>query len=63
MASFILRDLPEPLWSHVLERGRRDGWPTRALILQLLEDYATGTITPSGSPPPPKDQTGSTRTG
>jgi hypothetical protein len=59
MPQYILRDLPEGLWRRVKARAARDGWPLRALILQLLEDFAGERITPSGpapmlvgSPPP-----------
>ena len=51
MASYILRDLPPDIWDHAKARAQRDGWPLRALILRLLEDYGTGRMTPSGEPP------------
>ena len=51
MPQYILRDLPEGLWRRVKARAERDGWPLRALILQLLEDFAVERITPGGPPP------------
>lgn len=51
--TYILRDVPEGLWRRVKARATRDGWPLRALILQLLEDFALERVTPGGSPPMP----------
>lgn len=51
--TYILRDVPEGLWRRVKARASRDGWPLRALILQLLEDFAIERVTPGGSPPMP----------
>src|SRR4051812_30503848 len=53
MPQYILRDLPEGLWKRVKARAERDGWPLRALILQLLEDFAVERVTPGGTPPMP----------
>jgi hypothetical protein len=53
MATFALRGINDPLWQRVTARARADGWPLRALLLRLLDDYAAGRITPSGAPPPP----------
>jgi len=53
MPQYILRDLPPQLWTTVKQRAERDGWPLRALILRLLEDYASGRITPIAHPPVP----------
>jgi hypothetical protein len=50
---YILRDLPEGLWKRVKARAERDGWPLRAMMLQLLEDFAVGRVTPGGAPPMP----------
>jgi hypothetical protein len=51
MPQYILRDIPEGLWKRVKTRAERDGWPLRALMLQLLEDFAVGRVTPGGTPP------------
>ena len=53
MPQYILRDLPPRLWQDVRERAHRDGWPLRALILQLLQDFADERVTPSGPAPMP----------
>lgn len=52
---WILRDTPQPLWSQLQEKARRDRWPLKALILQLAQDYVDGKIAPSGAPPPMTD--------
>jgi hypothetical protein len=39
------------VWGRFSARAAAEGWPKRALILQLLEDYATGRIRPSTRPP------------
>ena len=52
MASYILRDLPEDLWSKFKQRAELQQWPLRALILALLEGYANGTLTLQATPPP-----------
>jgi hypothetical protein len=52
---WILRDTPEPLWQKLQVRAAKEGWPLKALILQLVQDYVNGKVRPSGSPPmPPK---------
>lgn len=52
MPQYILRDLPATIWTAARARADREGWPMRALLLRLLEDYGTGRIDPSGAPPP-----------
>lgn len=52
MAQYILRDLDGELWGRVRTKAEQDGWPMRALILQLLDDYASGRVRPSQAPPP-----------
>lgn len=47
---WILRDPPQPLWTQLQEKARRDGWSLKGLILCLIRDYVDGTITPSGRP-------------
>lgn len=60
MASFTLRDIDrDPRWRLAITRGEVEGWSPRRLILQLLDDYGAGRITPSrpatpaGPEPPP----------
>lgn len=53
MSQYILRDLPVDLWNHAKDRAQREGWPLRALFLQLLDDYGRGRITLSRKPPAP----------
>lgn len=51
MAQWILRNRPDALWARVRRRADAEGWPMRALILRLLEDYADQRIAPSGEVP------------
>lgn len=51
MPTFALRGIRDDLWQRVTARARADGWPLRALVIRLLEDYAEGRSTPSGAPP------------
>ena len=53
MAQYILRNLPTDLWAKLKDRATREGWPLRALLLQLVEDYVAGRVTPTEAPPPP----------
>jgi hypothetical protein len=48
--NYILRNVPEPLWSRVRERAAAEGWPLKALIVHLLEQYVEGTVTPRRPP-------------
>jgi hypothetical protein len=52
MPTYEIRDIPDPLWKALTERATHDGYPLHVLVLQLLEDYAAGEITPGGAPPP-----------
>jgi hypothetical protein len=52
MATFTLRGVRDELWLRVTSRARAEGWPLRALLLQLLVDYAEGRSNPSGVPTP-----------
>lgn len=61
MPQYILRDLPPDIWGPARTRADRDGWPMRALLLRLLEDYGAGRLTPSGAPPPPRDNAPSSK--
>src|SRR5437868_8174824 len=51
MPQYILRDLPTEMWDKVKQRAQRDGWPLRALMLQLLDDYGAFRISPTTRPP------------
>ena len=51
MPQYVLRNIPEDLWRRVSERATLDQWPKRALLLQLLEDYADRRISPSVASP------------
>jgi len=51
MALYMLRDLPLDIWNRAKARAQREGWPLRALLLRLLDDFGAGRITPSGQPP------------
>lgn len=53
MATYILRDIPVGLWTAVKDRSHRQGWPVRPLLLDLLQQYADGRISPSGPPQRP----------
>lgn len=60
---WILRDTPQPLWSKLQDKAGLEGWPLKALILQLAQDYVDGKIAPSGTPPMaarPGDRAGQT---
>lgn len=47
MPQYNLRDIPPTLWHAFTERAGREQWPLRALVLQLIQDYADGKIHPS----------------
>ena len=51
MAQYILRDLPGDIWDRMKTRAAREGWPTKALILRLLDDYGANRVSPTGAPP------------
>lgn len=53
MPQYILRDLDPQQWGRIRTKADQDRWPMRALILQLLDDYAAGRVAPSVPPPPP----------
>lgn len=44
MPQYKLNDIPVDLWARFKERAQREGWPLRALFLQLMDDYAQGRI-------------------
>lgn len=51
MPQYILRDLDREMWGRARAAADQAGWPMRALIVQLLEDYAAGRLQPSQGPP------------
>ena len=55
MPQYVLRSIPEELWQRVTDRATIDCWPMRALLLQLLEDYADRRISPSVASPARKE--------
>lgn len=44
MPSYILRTIDADLWERVKARSAEDGIPLRAIILALLELYASGKV-------------------
>ena len=52
MPSYILNDVPAETLEHFRERSKAEGWPMRALLLQLMEDYGAYRIDPAALPPP-----------
>jgi hypothetical protein len=44
MPEYVLRNIDPQLWSEFIDRGSREGWPTRALIVALMDAYARGEI-------------------
>lgn len=48
---YILRDIPPDIWSRFSSRASEEGWPLRALILQLLDEYGARRIRHIGAPP------------
>lgn len=52
MKNFVLRDVDDATWSKFAERSKSEGWPNaRAILVKLIEDYATGKTSPSSKPP------------
>jgi hypothetical protein len=51
MPEYTLRNVDPQLWSQFTDRANREGWPTRALIVSLMEAYASGDFTPAAPPP------------
>lgn len=51
MPEYVLRNVDPELWSRFIERAKREGWPTRALIVELLEEYARGDVSPRSPAP------------
>ena len=51
MPEYTLRNVDPRLWSQFTERANREGWPTRALIVSLMDAYACGDVTVPEQPP------------
>lgn len=51
MPEYTLRNVDPELWSQFVNRAKQEGWPIRALIVALLEEYARGTFTLPVPPP------------
>jgi hypothetical protein len=51
MPEYTLRNVDPRLWSQFTDRANREGWPTRALVVSLMEAYASGDFTPPAPPP------------
>lgn len=59
MAQYSLRDVDDRLWSQFMVRAQMEGWPLRALLLQLAADYVAGAIKPTtAAPMAPAKRTG-----
>jgi hypothetical protein len=50
LAQFVIHSIPMDIWVGAQTRAQRERWPLHALCVQLLEDYANGAVTPSGTP-------------
>src|SRR5262249_45292729 len=46
MAQYVLRDIPDDQWERFKSKARTDGWPLRALVLELMKDYADARLRP-----------------
>lgn len=51
MPEYKLRNIDPQLWSRFINRAGSNGWPTKALFVELMKGYADGRIT-IGAPPP-----------
>ena len=51
MPEYVLRNVDPHLWSRFTERANCDGWPIKALVVSLMDDYANGVVTPTQPPP------------
>jgi ribosomal protein S27E len=43
-------DMPQDTWDRFVDRCGRDHWQVQTLIVQLIDDYGAGRITPSSDP-------------
>jgi hypothetical protein len=44
LPTYVIRNLPEPIWTRVKARSEAEGIPLRAVILKLLELYGLGEV-------------------
>jgi len=51
MPEYVLRNLDPQLWSRFTNRANREGWPTKALFVALMDAYSNDSIS-IGTPPP-----------
>ncbi len=51
MPEYVLRNIDPDLWSRFTERANREGWPTKALFVALMDTYARGELTLRTAPP------------
>lgn len=51
MPQYTLREVDPHIWSLFTERAGREGWPTKALLVKLMDAYGRGDVN-IGTPPP-----------
>jgi hypothetical protein len=51
MSDYTLRAVDPHIWSRFTERANREGWPTKALFVNLMDAYGRGEITLAAPPP------------
>jgi hypothetical protein len=51
LAEYTLRDVDPHIWSLFTERADREGWPTRPLLVSLMDAYGRGDISLAATPP------------
>ena len=51
MPEYVLRNINPELWTQFVSRANREGWPTRALIVALMDGYARGEFAIPEPPP------------
>lgn len=51
MPQYTLREVDPHIWSLFIERAGREGWPTKALLVKLMDAYGRGDVS-IGTPPP-----------
>src|SRR5229473_2121247 len=51
MPEYTLREVDPHVWSLFTERAGREGWPTKALLVKLMDAYGRGDVS-VGTPPP-----------
>jgi hypothetical protein len=51
MADYTLRSIDPHIWSRFIERAGLEGWPTKALFVNLMDAYGRGDIALATAPP------------